>query len=1188
MFRRIISTISLATSFALPGAAQGRTDYVNFESPVTKPVAIARIGPGSSSVDDPYLLVCNTPDNRVEVYDLSDPDAPALQERILVGLEPVSVVYYEFGNGRQMMYTANWLGDSVTIVELFSTDHELDYKMIGTFPVSHSSAIDSDSDLAQPQRFGDEPVHLAVVDGGSLGQHLFVAKRSGSSISWLNPFTGVPKFHPNGLGSSANDEGIDLVLTSDGIFARHLDGSFATTPTGDFAVKQPQMVLTVPHPASSTAPIWVLSHSGGGSELTHGADFNLDLWSMNLLDDLTPASPPGDVVRLPETSASPGTLGLQLGTTNFSMEFDPNENPTATLYAVGAEARNSVVGNAALRVLDTGFVRTVLYKVDVSDPDNMTVLRRDLNTRSTGPAIANATRAIVQATDVAYYEDDKVCLVGFGSDTFALVDTSSSNPLAWTITRAAVPRLEPTELEVAGPRGLAVDATTDHAYVLNSIDNSLVVVDLATSPLTLSVQPLNDMDASGVTDHDPVPEYIRRGRKFLYSNLGSGRPTNSGIPGFVACASCHVDGRLDNLPWRLTPPATAISTQTAAGDPLGVFNRFGFELNLEFKPPLTTNFDFAAFLTSVLPTSGFPSTGGVSGNAKAPKITQSLQGLMNYELETSEGFGDGATLYHRFSNAPYHWRGDQATFREFNAAFGDLQNGFTNLTETQLTEYVEFINSIHYPPSSEEPLVREYSGALDTADTAGNAKRGFSQFMDLEIIGSTFSPESGFGGRSCSQCHELPFGGNNRWTTGQRAIPGYDDDTGNLDDDNIQPLDTPALRGLRQKEQRLELDNLAPSGLTLQCNEFGLAHEGLRAISINDFVANAPRHTSTDVEDMTAFVRQLDHGIAPIVGRAVTVTLDDVSSGNLAAGWKKELVEEMETQAGLANCGLSVHLYDATSNSHSELVKGFWYVVGVAEYREEGTASTDSSRADLIAMLSDNTALRKDTLVFTATPLGSERRVASLSGSATHPDNSSPAAPDLIGTTPNTSNLIVLDSAFPSTTDSNGGLLTWTNSSPFVFPDKQRVMEHFRAQCMALGQVPSSIVHDAPRRLRFTGPDFREGGKILFGIPLVEPDASPVDGEFVFLTLPIYPTEAEHEEQQVWETNVEFEPFFLYMLLLGGPNAPDVIDTLAGNSPTFDSGDVDTWNQYRIRYVSPNVDAEPGEVSTSVLVPLLY
>lgn len=1152
---RLLSSASLLLATAIPAASQGRTDYLNFEAPQVEPVAIARVGTN----DDPYLLVCNTPDNRVEIYDISSADSPVLEARVAVGLEPVSVAFKSFSNGREVMYTADWLGDTVTAVELFSSSNVLTYKMLGSFPVNHTDQVVFDD----PQGLADEPVHVLPVESGST-RLILVAKRFGSSISILDAFTGdATTIDPDGAGSRASVTrgGIDMVLTNAGVYPRNPDGSFPSggEPTGSMAVKEPQCILASP---TSTGRFWVLAQQGGGSQITFPTSggqpmpaFNLDLWSWNLAN---PATAP---FVLPTTTSSPTNA---LGTTNFSAVFDS----TGAIYAVGTEAQNGTAGDANLSSLTNGFAPPMLYRIKPAAPlSSTTVVERN---------VSGSSINLGQITDIDMYEPTSGTNAGnryviaacFTADRWARIRiANTSGELAetsWGILSVAVPMLASSP-EMAGPRGVAVNSATHRGYFLNAVDNSIFVANL-------------DSFANGTPialQNDPLPTYIRQGRKFLYSNVTSATGDS--------CSKCHIDGRSDQLLWRLSAGSQAGFTETAAGDPLGP--QKGFELNEQFAPvgvsflPYNSpNDDFLNYFAGLLST-GFPATGGFDDplsdedvNPKGPLITQALQGLMNFEVEAD---GD---LAHHFSNAPYHWRGDKHTFLDFQAAFVDLQ-AQSGVTDGQMEEYEEFVNSIHYPPNAVEPITRHYSGAIGDLDDVGDgngAQRGFKIFHidDLEL----------FGGRTCSQCHEGTASTDNRWTTVE-GHPG-----GSTLDPNLQPLNTAALRGLRQKEGRLEIDSdtppPGPGSTFLQTGDFGTGHDGLRGASINSFVGTTPL-TTGEKPPVSQFIREFDSGVAPIVGRSVTVSgLDvDASGAFTSMTWKEDLIEEMEHQARLANCGVAVHVYDDDGSGDGnandvQLSQSFWYKVTELDvsdepYKEENS-STLLTRQELLDLLNEDA----DCATFMATPLGSERRVASLSGDASVPSGT-PTSIDQIGTNPNTANADGVGMTV-------GGTLNWT-STDFDPPTHITVFEAFRAACQGASLITTATDEiELPRRLRFTGVGLQEGGRVLMGIDMDNTDEPDLEDEedFQYITLPIYPTDQydgePSDETRIWETAVEFEPATLYMFLLGGSNAPGVAETMNEDAspPAFDPG---AWNLYSWSYVAPS-----GSSTTPVLDPLEY
>src|SRR4051812_24568627 len=85
------------------GLAQAQTAYEHFESPQVHP---ARLTP-----DGTKLLVTNTADSRLSVFDLSTPTAPVLTAEIPVGLEPVSVS----ARTDDEVWVVNSLSDSISI-----------------------------------------------------------------------------------------------------------------------------------------------------------------------------------------------------------------------------------------------------------------------------------------------------------------------------------------------------------------------------------------------------------------------------------------------------------------------------------------------------------------------------------------------------------------------------------------------------------------------------------------------------------------------------------------------------------------------------------------------------------------------------------------------------------------------------------------------------------------------------------------------------------------------------------------------------------------------------------------------------------------------------------------------------------------------------------------------------------------
>src|SRR5213083_2477374 len=107
-----LTTLALAACQGLPLVLVQpfKTEYtdktfVNWETPHVSPLAL--------SSDATTLLALNTPDARVEMFDLSG-DTPRLIDSIPVGIDPVSVRF----RTETEAWVANRISDSVSILDL--------------------------------------------------------------------------------------------------------------------------------------------------------------------------------------------------------------------------------------------------------------------------------------------------------------------------------------------------------------------------------------------------------------------------------------------------------------------------------------------------------------------------------------------------------------------------------------------------------------------------------------------------------------------------------------------------------------------------------------------------------------------------------------------------------------------------------------------------------------------------------------------------------------------------------------------------------------------------------------------------------------------------------------------------------------------------------------------------------------
>ena len=1065
-FQRRALGLVLAASLPSGAWGQGRTDYFNVETPVGQAIAIARIA------NHDYLLVCNTPDGSVEVYDTDEalPASSRLLARIPVGMEPNSILW---DGSRSRVFVTCFLNDSVESFILRAP----------TGPASFGFTLD------QTKNLGDEPADLALTPDN---QVLLVSFMSKSAIGAFDPVTLSPV-----PASTAFPAPTDNILLR------------KTIGTVDSVIKEPRPI------ALSGNQLFVLNHKGGTAIanppfVANAYDF--DLYARDLTS--------GEVVPMGN-----------LGSTNWNMRFASNGD----LYVVSGLAQIDLIGGPNVAGAPTGFVKSLLQRVTGAGTAGAAVLQRDINTEGSGTPVL-PSEALAMPTDLVVVEPasgpTKVYVAAFGSDRVGVVTLANpADASTWTLARIAIPVAPLSSNPRSGPRALVFKSKIvssqdpgDRVYVLNRLDNSVSIL----NPQT------NAFVETFALRQDPTPAYIREGREFLYS-------ADLSASGFVSCASCHADGRTDSLGWDLGSP-----------------NGFGAKYLRGFvdSPSGATLLDLTSFLMN-----------GFTPN-KGPMVTQTLQGLLDFEVAPD--------VQDLVTNAPYHWRGDRHTFTDFNEAFANLlalgDNFGTGgpgalpmgIDPADMETFEEFVNSIHYPPNPKQPETRVFSG--DVGTDPDDQSDGSLALRGMKIFHITRQASSVGGGRSCAQCHPLPSGSNLRNT-----ITAFDAD------DFIQPIESAQLRGLFQREPRFEADGYAvpPSPLA---GMFGLAHVGGRG-TINAFTGIF-QNTMTPEErkDLNQFLHEFDWGSGPMIGRELRVTVADVAGAD-------PRIAQFEAQVRAGNCGLAV-------GGVASGPIGYWYDPTQDLYVEEASAGANAvPRSALLALV---TGIRHR-LFFRCTPLGSERRIAALDGSAT--SLADPLGPDdiqLLPLAPNTAWAPV-----PTLTKNwiplaQGGTFDWSHATDPNMPTPRfvRAIRQFQYGLIDPGNLTNygltGLRHDAPRRFRVSGERILPGAKLVLWTPDDSSGAPPDTGnppdpaKARRVELPLYATSATNAGDPVWETAVELAPLEYYTLLNGGIEAPGVRDTLSDalstlpEPPTSGTFDPDQFNWHYVEVLNPDGNSANG------------
>src|SRR5881628_2658399 len=106
----ILGTLLVAFAFLAGGATADGSSFVTFETGQVRPLAL--------SPDDLHLYAVNTPDDRLEIFDVDSQGNLTHSGSVPVGLEPVAAAAH--GDGRHV-WVVNHLSDSVSIVDVSSS-----------------------------------------------------------------------------------------------------------------------------------------------------------------------------------------------------------------------------------------------------------------------------------------------------------------------------------------------------------------------------------------------------------------------------------------------------------------------------------------------------------------------------------------------------------------------------------------------------------------------------------------------------------------------------------------------------------------------------------------------------------------------------------------------------------------------------------------------------------------------------------------------------------------------------------------------------------------------------------------------------------------------------------------------------------------------------------------------------------
>src|SRR5262245_57225342 len=766
--RRLPAALVLALLAAVPASAS----FTTFESGQVRPLAL--------SPDGNRLFAVNTPDDRLEIFDVTG-GGLVHTGTVPVGLEPVAVAARSSGE----VWVVNHLSDSVSVVDVASDpprvvrtllvgDEPRDIVFAGPgagrafITTAHRGQQRTAPSLAAVPGAGDP--QLTTPGVGRADVWVFDANAPGSALGGV-PLRIVTLF---------SDTPRALAVSTDGgtVYAAAFKSGNGTTSLSEqavcdgFATAAPCVVDGVTVPGGVPGP--GTNYAGRrapetGLIVRH--DPTTDTWLDTLGRDWSAANqfslPDQDVFAIDAAALNQTAAFSHVGTTLFNMAVNP---VSGALYVSNTESPNQVLFEGP-GVFGGSTVQGHLAESRITVISGSTVSPRHLNkhiTYSDLPALPGVKdHSLSTPVGMAVTPDGATLYVAaFGSAKIGVFPTASIENDSFDPVSASASYIS---LTGGGPSGIVLAPGGSRLFVLTRFDDTVSVVDLASRAETHRV-PL----------HNPEPPEVVDGRPFLYDAV----MTSSN--GEASCSSCHIFGDMDDLAWDLGNPDDDVKN-----NPIPINLAIGVTSGVAVLPS---------------PING---TGRVNDfhPMKGPMTTQTLRGLK----------GSGAM----------HWRGDRAnppgnaasafneviSFNNFNVAFPGLVGREDELDPADMQTFTDFALQIKLPPNP----VR----ALDNSLTPGQAN-GRNFFLGPRLsdgtAGEFFNQQLGF---TCEGCHRL-----------QPELGHFGTDGHASFENEVQIIKIPHLRNLYQKVGMfggLDLAGETPLNLPFQGPQirgFGFLHDG--------------------------------------------------------------------------------------------------------------------------------------------------------------------------------------------------------------------------------------------------------------------------------------------------------------------------------------------------------------------------
>jgi YVTN family beta-propeller protein len=781
--------------------------FMAFESGPVRPIAY--------SPDKSRLFVTNTPDNSLEVFDVTA-NGLVSAGSIPVGMEPVAVA----ARSNNEVWVVNHLSDSVSVVDiaagsvtrtLLVGDEPRDIVFAGTdgnrafITTAHRGQHRSDASIANVPGAGDPQLETPgigradvwVFESDNLGNSL-----GGTPVSILTFFADTPRAlttSPDGntvyvaaFMSGNQTTVINETLVCDGFqvsggtnCAPGAPGGVPGIPNNESGVQAPESSIIVKYDGSTWRD--TLGRDWGGIVQFTLPDHDVFSIDANSLSENSIQSFDSVGTVLFNMVVNPVTGKLYVTNTELPNEFlfeGAGDHGGSTVQGHLSESRISVINTATGSVDPQHLNQHIDYSRLFTDSD-----------ASNHPSLATKAASLATPLQPVVSADGSTLYVAaYGSSKIAVYNTadiedanfeSSFDPITASARHINVG---------GGPAGLVLDEANNRMFVLTRFNNQIETVNLS-SGAVISTNSL----------HNPEPQSVIDGRPMLYdAQLTSGN-------GETSCASCHIFGDKDELAWNLGDPDGGIGTN---------------------NQPNPSNARLARFLDpdpTIHP-------------MKGPMTTQTLKGMST--MGTLHWRGDRVDGFFGLDpcNEPTGAAcSEEAGFMNFIVAYAGLVGMDGIPTTGQMQQFSDFMLQVQLPPNP----IRNLDNSLTAQQQTG---------ADTYNLAGTDTVES------CNGCHVLnPDEG------------AFGSDGGATFDGEPQSFKVPHLRNIYTKLGMFD----APGD---QIRGFGVAHDG-SVPTVEEFLgAPVFVLQGNDRDDLEKFAFAFDSDLAPIVGQQVTLTSNNESA----------------------------------------------------------------------------------------------------------------------------------------------------------------------------------------------------------------------------------------------------------------------------------------------------------------------